>query len=275
MGARPVWGGSGASRITNMKLPVALPVLTMLGTAFLLCPGLRAADTPTQATPTAAPADTKPNLSGRFKLNPDESEDARKKMRDSQNSGGGRGPGGGGGGGMGGGRGGGMGGGGGRRGGGMGGGGMGRSGGSGGSGGSGAPSDSGRESMRALFDAPVEMTVTATDAEIAILEKDGRLRTLHPDGHSYKAEGGTSETKTRWEPDRLVVETKTERGSKITESYSIDAARHKLNVVVDFESPNRSPLSVHRVYDQQGLEPPPAAVHVEPPTATPPSTTAP
>ena len=228
-----------------MKLPGALPVLTMLGTAFLLCPGLRAAETPAQTTPTTTPADTKPNGSGRFKLNPDESEDARMKMRDSmQNDGGGRGPGGGGGG-------------------------MGRS------GGSGAPSDSGRESMRSLFDAPVEMAVTATAAEIAILEKDGRLRTLHPDGQSYKAEGGTSETKTHWEPGRLVVETKTERGSKITEAYSIDAARHKLNVVVDFESPNRPPLSVHRVYDQQGFEPPPTTVHVEPPTATPTAATTP
>ena len=143
------------------------------------------------------------------------------------------------------------------------------------SGGSGAPSDSGRESMRSLFDAPVEMAVTATDAEIAILEKDGRLRTLHPDGQSYKSEGGASETRTHWEPDRLVVETKTERGSKITEAYSIDAARHKLKVVVDFANPNRAPLSVHRVYDQQGVEPPPAAVHVESATATPASTTTP
>jgi hypothetical protein len=255
-------GRDGANRITNVKLPMALPALTMLGSVFLLSPGLRAAGTTALATPT----NPRPNLSGRFKLNPDESEDARQKMRESmQNSGGGRGPGGAGGGGYGGGRGGGMGGGG-RRGGGM-----------GRSGGSGGPSDSGRdprESMRALFDAPVEMAVTATDSEIAILEKDGRLRTLHPDGQSYKAEGGTSETKTHWEPDRLVVETKTERGSKITESYSVDAARHKLNVVVQFENANRAPLSVHRVYDEQGFEPP-AEAHVDPPTATPTTATAP
>lgn len=51
------------------------------------------------------------------------------------------------------------------------------------------------------------MTITHTDAEIAVLEQDRRLRTLHPDGKKYKIGNDHSEIKTRLDEARLVVET--------------------------------------------------------------------
>jgi hypothetical protein len=105
--------------------------------------------------------------------------------------------------------------------------------------------------MHAVFEAPAEMTVTETDSEIVILEKDGRMRTLHPDGKSYKSESGTSEVKSRWDADRLVVETRTERGGKITETYRRDPESHRLTITLLLESPSRPTVSVRRVYDEE------------------------
>ena len=130
-----------------------------------------------------------PSLAGRWKLNPELSEDARAKMREAREAargdgsggdngrgsgsgGGGRawGRGGHGGGGMGGGR---------------------------GAGRSGARGGDPQDSMREVFEAPAEFTITPTASEVVILEKDGRLRTLHADGKKYKAEGGAAEVEAR------------------------------------------------------------------------------
>ena len=75
------------------------------------------------------------------------------------------------------------------------------------------------------------------------------MRALHPDGKSYKSETGEDEIKTRWESDHLVVETKTKTGAKLTETYGLDAEKHRLTVVLNVEGGSRPALSVRRVYD--------------------------
>jgi hypothetical protein len=188
--------------------------------AAILVAGVVFGDVPSYADPSEDVAGTPPaptlSLAGRWKLNVQKSDDARKMMREARQgrsgdaSGRGGMPPGGPGGGMGGPRGGGRGGGGGR-----------------GPGGGGRPpgsaenGDDRRESMRAVFEAASELLVTPTANEVVILEKDGRLRTLHPDGNSYKSEGGTSETKTRWEGARLVVESKDSSGARIVETFAL------------------------------------------------------
>jgi len=188
------------------------------------------------------PAGASPDLGGRWKFNPELSDDAKAKMREArEGQGGGRGPGAGG---MGGGRGGGMGG----RGGGMGG---GRAGGTGGGRGPGNPGGGdATESMRAVFEAPVEMSITPTEAEIVILEKDGRLRMLHADGKKYKIEGGNAETKTRWEAGKLVVETSNPMGGRVDETFEVAPDRSKLTVTVRVEGSRMSGLTLKRIYDR-------------------------
>jgi hypothetical protein len=78
--------------------------------------------------------------------------------------------------------------------------------------------------MRAFVEAPSEMLITPTQNEIVILETDGRLRTLHPDGKTYKSEAGASETKTRWDGGRLVVETRAGSGQKVVETFVVLSA---------------------------------------------------
>jgi hypothetical protein len=198
------------------------------------------------ANPAAGPL----ALSGRWTLNVDKSEDAREKLRQarSEHQGGGQGAGGGGGGGWGGG-----GGGGGFGGRGHGGGGGGGRGGWHGRGGGGSGSDgaqTGRsETMQSFMDPAAEMTVTETTNEIAVQEKDGRVRVLHADGKDHKTENGDSEIKTRRDKDRLVVETKPERGPKLTETWALSADHKTLTIETRVDTPFAGTVTVRRVYD--------------------------
>ncbi len=153
-------------------------------------------------------------LVGQWKLNPDLSEDPREKMQEAMQK---RSDGGGGG----------MGGGGLGRPGGIGGAGMGRPGGGGGTGrpggmggGGGRGAEEGRwPPMMSVFSAK-ELTITHITPAVAIVEPDGLVRTLQPDGEKYQAEHAEGEVRTRWKDARLVVETKTERG-RVKETWSV------------------------------------------------------
>ncbi|HJS58326.1 MAG TPA: hypothetical protein VKA01_09515 [Vicinamibacteria bacterium] len=178
--------------------------------------------------PPLSPASDAVDLSGRFRLNEAESEDARQKMRQAME---GR-----------------------RTGSGMGGSRQGRPpGGPGGSGRRPAPEGGGGrpEGLLSLFQAPKAITLTHTFAEIAVLEDDGRLRTLHPDGKTYKAEGGSVDVKSRWDGALLVVESKTANGPKVTETWSLDAVSGKLTIDTAVEAPGREGVKVRRVYDRE------------------------
>ena len=182
-----------------------------------------------------------PSLAGRWKLNPELSEDARAKMREAREAARGEGSGGDSG------RGSGSGGGGrawGR--GGHGGGGMG---GGRGAGRSGARGGDPQDSMRELFEAPAEFTITPTASEVVILEKDGRLRTLHADGKKYKAEGGAAEVEARWDGGQLVVDTKSDRGPRITETFDAAPDRTRLTVTLKVDGSRGPSVTVKRVYD--------------------------
>lgn len=173
-------------------------------------------------------------LVGRWTLNADLSEDPREKMQEAMQKlrqGGGMGRGGG----M---RGGGMGGGG-MRGGGRGGGGMGRGGGEG-----------QRPPRPEMPTVSKELTITHIAPAVAIVDPDGLVRTLQPDGEKYQVEHGDGEVKTRWKGDQLVVETKTER-AKIKETWSISSETGRLTVRLEFEpGGGRMPkVEVDRVYD--------------------------
>lgn len=198
---------------------------------------------PTQSPPPSPASGEHTSLSGRWRLNPEQSEDARQKVNEAMagRQPGASGPGGGGswgghrgGGGYGGGHGG------------------GRMGAGGGGGGARPPADS-PDTLRSLLEAPPEMTITHTEAEIAVLEKDGRLRTLHPDGQKYKTDTG-AEIKTKWDNEHLIVETKRDRGPSVTETLGLSADRKQLVVTLRLEGRSSGPVTVRRVYDAEAAE---------------------
>lgn len=169
---------------------------------------------------------------GQWTLNVDLSEDPQEKMREAmearmQQGGGG------------GGRGGGMGRGGGGKGG----------GGRGGGPGRGSNGESRRPPAMAFF-AATELTIPHVAPAVAIVEPDGLVRTLQPDGEKYQVEHGEGEVKTRWEGDRLVVETKNERG-KMKETWAVSPQTGRLTVQLEIEpGGGRMPkVAVRRVYE--------------------------
>jgi hypothetical protein len=189
------------------------------------------------------------NLSGRWVYNREASDDARQKMREGMEGRGGPGsaPGGGGPGG-----------------GGPGGGGMGAPGGGGMGGpgqgmGRGGPTgpppggiddDDARESMRAIFEPAEELAVVQTATEVSIDEKFGRTRRLHPDGKKYRTENGTSEIKTAWKDGKLVVETKRDRGTGVTETWELVPDRSRIIVNVKMQGGFGPSVELKRIYDR-------------------------
>ena len=194
------------------------------------------------------------DLSGRWVYNRELSDDAQKKMREGMQGRGGPGGGGPGGGGPGGGGpgGGGMGGAGGGGMGGPGGGGMGSPGGGpmGSSPGGMGGDDDPRESMRAIFEPAEELALAQAGAEIAIDEKFGRTRRLHPDGKKYKTDNGASEIKTSWKEGKLLVETKGARGGAVVETWELVPDRSRIIVMVKMEGGFGPRVELKRIYDR-------------------------
>ena len=189
-------------------------------------------------------------LSGAWRLDPARSEDVRQKMRaqmdaerdrEGERGAGRRGPGGGmggrGGGGMGG-RGGGMGGpGGGQR---------------GPGGGPGSDPRAMRAAMDGILAAPGVLAITAGPSEVELLEGDGSIRRLRPDGRKVKREGdAVTEVRARWDGDMLVSETWL-GATHVTQRYARDATTNELVVEVRVEGPRGRPITGRRVYLPDG-----------------------
>lgn len=191
-------------------------------------------------------------ISGAWRLDAERSQDARSKMREQMERGredgeprgprGGRGGSGGGIGGPGGGMGG--------PGGGMG----GRGGGPGGSP-PGARMDprAMREAMDEILTSPEKLAITARTSDVEIVDGDGEIHRMRPDGRKMKHEGSAvTETQTRWDGDALVLESSLGPMMKVTERYSLDAARGELVVDVTVKGPRGEPTTARRVYVRDG-----------------------
>jgi len=207
----------------------------------------------------AARAADKPHLAGRWNFNQEQSDDAHQKVQDAQQNsanarrdsgrpGGGTYPGGGypGGGYPGGGIGVGVGG--------IGwpiGGGMGRPGHTGGGQRGGVSS----EVWDQLSANPNYLRIDQKEDQVVISDDADHSRALYPDGKRHEekdANGKKTSTKTEWNGDALVTETKLGRSGKLTETYRVTSDGKQLYVVSEFEDPSLAgPLSIRRVYDLQ------------------------
>jgi hypothetical protein len=176
------------------------------------------------------------DLSGRFALNKQLSDDARQKMREAMENGGGPGSGRFGAGGPGGQ------------------GGQGGPGGRGGSGGSGGPpgmaeDSSGPEAMRSLLEPAEEIVVSQSPSELTIEEVFGRLRRLHPDGKKYKTDNGNGDIRSYWKDGKLRVETRGARGASVTETWERVPDGSRLILMVRIEG-GPGKLELKRIYDR-------------------------
>jgi len=174
------------------------------------------------------------NIFGAWKLNPDESDDPRKKMQ--QARGGGNGSGGNGGGN-----------GGGRMGGGYGRGRMARRG----------VSDEERQRMQELFRPANRLTIASKDAEIDLTDDQNRKRTFFTDGRKIKKSKdiGYEEIAAHWEDKRLVTDEKTPRGEKMSRTYELSYDGTQMYETLHMTvGRSETPLVIRYVYepDQKG-----------------------
>jgi len=218
----------------------------------------------------ARAGDSQPKLGGRWQFNKDDSDDAQQKISDAQstqrstaNSGGGYPGGGGTGGGYPGGGGGWPGGGGGGwpGGGGTGRGGMGRRGG-------GQQANRGStvsaEDWDRLGETPKFLQVDQKSDQVVVTDDSDHAQTYYLDSkkHDDKDENGkkVSSTKTDWEGDALVAETKLDHGTKLTRSFRLSEDGKQLTVVSRLENSSlQGPVTIRRVYDLMGANAAPAA----------------
>jgi len=203
--------------------------MIVLCSALVFSSGLASGPPASGADEKAKGAPVKADLSGHWVYNRDLSDDAREKMREGMERGGGRGSGGGG-----------MGGGGGRMGpppGGMGG------------------DDDPRQAMRSILEPAEGLVIAQTQTEIAVEEKFGQTRHLHPDGKKYKTDNGTSEIKTSWKEGKLLVETKPARGGSVIETWELVPDGSRVIVNVKMEGGFGPGVTLKRIYDREKESP--------------------
>jgi hypothetical protein len=182
-----------------------------------------------------AKAQLQADLSGRWRLNPEKSENLRDKIQRAGEEGSAAPPGGGGGGWRGG---------------------AGRGGRGGGGRGRGNPGEAPPRARReappdieALLAGPSELAITHTESVVTIMEKDGRLRVLKLDAPPHAREAGAAQVTSRWNGQQLVVETVRSGSPKVTETFTLDKERSQLTIAIRLEGGRT--VSVRRLYERQ------------------------
>src|ERR1019366_8356794 len=98
---------------------------------------------------------------------------------------------------------------------------------------------------------PKSLTIGQRDDQIVISDSE-HTRTLYPDGkkHEEKDENGKKiSTKTEWQGDELIAETKMHSGKR-TETYQVTSDGKQRIVVSTYDNSSLSgPRSIRRVYD--------------------------
>jgi hypothetical protein len=96
--------------------------------------------------------------------------------------------------------------------------------------------------------------------EVRIDNGGRQLRILRPDGRKQQRQGldgARIETRCRWKDGSLVVESKSERGMKMTESYTLARGGRALAVKIHIEGRFGEPITLRSHYDAAvaGAEP--------------------
>jgi len=232
-------------KIQNGKLNFEGGIASLLGLAFCSVAVAQAPPGPVTAPPqpvgalaTKAPEPVplpppRQSIVGAWKLNRDESDDPRRRMRDSEDSAGygGRRPGGvgwpgsGGGSGPYGGRRGGMG---------------------------GGESDEERAKMHELLSPPTNITFSMTGAEVDLKDDHDRKRAFMTDGRKLQKsrDDNYQEIAAKWDGNRLVTDEKSPRGGKMSRSFELSADGRQLYETLNLKmGRNNTETSFRFVYD--------------------------
>ena len=100
-----------------------------------------------------------------------------------------------------------------------------------------------------IFQHGRELTINATGSVFVVL-----TRTIYIDGRPSEqrfALVDKGESQAHWNKNQFIVETKTKRGPKLTETYELSRGGKRLYLLVKIENENwTQPLLIRRVYDR-------------------------
>ncbi len=106
--------------------------------------------------------------------------------------------------------------------------------------------------MKEVVEAPKNFVITVEDPMVIFTYTDGRIVRYKADGkeerHQYPS--GTVKTKTKWELDRLTIETDMGDGFKITHAYKTNPDPRQLVVLTITPGQSKDLPPITHVYDE-------------------------
>jgi hypothetical protein len=102
---------------------------------------------------------------------------------------------------------------------------------------------------------PDAMTVTQAESEILVEEAPGQTRDLYPNGRTYRTDEGATQIRTAWKDGKLVVERKNVRGWRLVETWDLAPDRSRVVIHLLLEGGSRPKVSLTRVYDRDEGKP--------------------
>ena len=137
-------------------------------------------------------------------------------------------------------------------------GGMGRSGGPGMGRGPGAGNDEQRSRLATLAQAPDQLTILQKGPEIDVTDSDHRERSLFTDGRKIEKSGKDAsqvQVKAHWDHGTLITEEKGPGGEKISHAYEITQEGKQMADTLTLETKHlNTPVIVRSVYDRASSE---------------------
>jgi hypothetical protein len=104
-----------------------------------------------------------------------------------------------------------------------------------------------------LAENPKFLRVDQRSDQVVVTDDSDRAQTFYPDGKKHDdkdVNGKKVTTKTEWQGDMLVAETKLSHSSKLTQSFRLSDDGKQLYVTSRLENSSlQAPVSVRRVYD--------------------------
>lgn len=107
-----------------------------------------------------------------------------------------------------------------------------------------------------LAENPRFLRVDQRSDQVVVTDDSDRARTFYPDGKKHDdkdASGKKVSTKTEWQGNTLVAETKLSHSTKLTQSFLVSEDGKQLYVTSRLENSSlQAPVSIRRVYDLLG-----------------------
>jgi hypothetical protein len=109
-----------------------------------------------------------------------------------------------------------------------------------------------RSLMKEVLEAPLRLTITVEEPLVIFTYADGRVARYKADGKEEKHQfaSGTVKTNTKWEVDRLTIETNLGDGFKITHAYKINPDPRQLVVMTMTPGQSKDLPPITHVYDE-------------------------